>query len=129
MAGTLNQKYSPSLRSAFAATSTVAEVTALMDAFSAAVAAGTHTKDGWPSAAYAVSKTGVIGVTRAIAKEENGNGVLINSCCPGYVNTDMTKGKGQKSVDEGARTPVMLAVGEVGGVTGEFWSGDRVVKW
>lgn len=131
MAGHLNQKYSPTVRSAFSSTITVADVTKLMDSFANAVVAGTHTKDGWPSAAYAVSKSGLIGVTRAIAREEEGNGrgVLINSCCPGWVNTDMTKGRGTKSVDQGAVTPVMLAVGDLKGATGKFWSGERVVEW
>ena len=41
-----------------------------------------------------------------------GGSVLVNACCPGYVNTDMTKGNGAKTVDQGAKTPVMLALGK-----------------
>ena len=102
-----------------------------MDEFTSAVERGTEKEEGWPSAAYAVSKSGITGMTRAVAEEEKGRGrgVLVNSCCPGYVDTDMTKGRGVKSVDEGARTPVMLAVGEIGEVTGEFWRDERVVEW
>ncbi|KAL9125239.1 MAG: hypothetical protein Q9217_005527 [Psora testacea] len=131
MAGHLNQKYSPAIREQFSATKSVADVTKLMNTFTEAVAKGTHGEEGWPSAAYAVSKSGVIGMTRAIAKEEEGKGraVLVNSCCPGWVNTDMTKGRGAKSVDEGAKTPALLSLGDIEGRTGEFWSGERVVEW
>lgn len=102
MIGKLN-KYSPELTSRFRESETEQDVTKLMDEYSKAVHAGTHDKDGWPSSAYAVSKAGAIGFTRAVAKEaeKDGRGVLVNSCCPGYVNTDMTKGRGRKSVDGG----------------------------
>lgn len=131
MAGSLNNKYSDSLRKKFASTQTVSDVTKLMEAFSNGIQQGNHEKEGWPSAAYAVSKTGVIGMTRAIAKDEErkGSGVLINSCCPGYVNTDMTKGKGVKTVDQGAETPVLLALGDLQGKSGEYWSKMKVAEW
>ncbi|MCJ1316402.1 hypothetical protein MMC15_001723 [Xylographa vitiligo] len=130
MAGHLH-KYSPAVRERFLAARTVGEVTALMEAFKAAVAAGREAEQGWPCAAYAVSKAGVTGVTRVLAWEERqrGRGVLLNACCPGYVRTDMTRGGGTKTVDEGARTPVMLALGEVDGRSGEFWQGERVIEW
>ena len=87
--------------------------------------------EGWPSAAYAVSKAGEIAFTKAIAVEakKNGKNVLVNACCPGYVNTDMTKGNGVKTVDEGAKTPVMLALGEIGGKGGEFWQHEKIIEW
>jgi len=95
------------------------------------VKAGRHAEEGWPSAAYSVSKAGVIAMTKAVAlqEKEDGKGRLINVCCPGYVKTDMTKGGGVKTVDEGAKTPVMLAVGEFGGKTGEFWQSEKILKW
>lgn len=102
-----------------------------MNAFTSAVAEGKEKEQGWPSAAYAVSKSGVIGMTRAIALEQRklGTGVLVNSCCPGFVDTDMTKHRGSKSVDEGAQTPVMLALGDIGGTVGEFWQHEKIVEW
>ena len=99
-----------------------------MDEFTAAVSNGKEKELGWPSAAYAVSKAGVTGMTRVVAKQEEG-GRLINACCPGYVVTDMTRGGGMKTVDEGARTPVMLALDDIGGKTGEFWRDERVMEW
>ncbi|MCJ1416542.1 hypothetical protein MMC32_002880 [Xylographa parallela] len=93
MAGHLD-KYSPALRARFRAAASVADVTALMEDFRAAVAAGEERAQGWPSAAYAVSKAGLTAVTGVLAREERerGRGVLVNSCCPGYVRTDMTRG-------------------------------------
>ena len=124
--GQLTSKYSEEIRTAFAESKTVNDVTKLMESFTKAVEQGEEKEQGWPSAAYAVSKSGVTGMTRAIALEvaegQTGEGVLINSCCPGYVNTDMTKNRGAKTVDEGAQTPVFLACGDIGGKAGEFVS-------
>jgi len=129
-AGTLS-KYSSSIRSQFLSSKTVPEVTSLMESFKSAVSKGKEKEEGWPSAAYAVSKSGVIGMTRAIAEEvkKEGRGVLVNSCCPGYVKTDMTRGGGVKSVDEGAKTPVLLALGDIGGKAGLFWKNEEPMEW
>lgn len=134
MAGKLN-KYSDSIRSAFlkAAETDVPAATAIMEKFKAAVADGKEKEAGFPSAAYAVSKAGEIAMTKAVAMEEakrnKSKGVLINACCPGYVVTDMTRGGGNKTVDEGAKTPVMLALADIGGRTGGFWQSEREIEW
>ena len=96
-----------------------------------AVKAGKEKEEGFPSVAYAVSKAGEIAFTKIIAleAEKNGKNVLINACCPGYVNTDMTKGNGTKTVDEGAVTPVLLALGEIRGKTGGFWRDEQSIEW
>lgn len=130
MSGHLS-KYSSSIRSKFLSAKTVPEITSLMESFKAAVGAGNEKEQGWPSAAYAVSKAGVTGMTKVVAEEakERSDNVLINSCCPGYVNTDMSKGNGTKTVDEGAQTPVLLALGDIGGKTGLFWEEERPAEW
>ncbi|KAM0334489.1 hypothetical protein ACHAQA_001518 [Verticillium albo-atrum] len=130
ISGALN-KYSRSIKDRFVNAESVDDVTKLMEEFTAAVSKGTHEKDGWPSAAYAVSKAGEIGQTRAIAKElkDKGSKILINSCHPGWVVTDMTKGKGTKTPDQGAQTPVQLALEDIGGKSGEYWSDEEVVDW
>ncbi|KAL8775198.1 MAG: hypothetical protein Q9194_003814 [Teloschistes cf. exilis] len=129
--GNLNSKYSSSIRSAFASSKTVDDVTNLMENFTAAVKEGEEKEQGWPSAAYAVSKTGAIGMTRAIALEhgQEGGQVLVNSCCPGYVITDMTKGRGSLTPNQGAQTPVFLALGDIRGKSGEFWEDQEVSQW
>jgi carbonyl reductase 1 len=130
MSGLLN-KYSDSIRSRFHDARSVEDITALMEEFKSAVKAGNEKDQGWPSAAYAVSKAGMTGMTKAIAREEQrlGGKRSINACCPGWVNTDMTKHRGSKTPDQGAQTPVMLAIGEIGGVSGEFWQDEKVSKW
>ncbi|TVY68818.1 3-oxoacyl-[acyl-carrier-protein] reductase FabG [Lachnellula suecica] len=47
-------------------------------------------KGGKGSAAYAASKAGVIGFTRALAAELGEKNVRVNVIVPGYVETDMT---------------------------------------
>jgi carbonyl reductase 1 len=132
MAGNLN-KYSPALTKAFlsASKTSVSACSELMEKFTADVAAGKEKAEGWPSAAYAVSKAGEIAFTKVIAMEaeKSGKDVLINACCPGYVNTDMTKGNGTKTLDQGAKTPVMLALADLGGKSGGFWQHERMVEW
>lgn len=125
MSGHLNSKYSAQIRTAFAESRSVDDVTKLMESFTRAVEQGKERELGWPSAAYAVSKSGITGLTRAVALEEEkgkASGVLVNSCCPGFVSTDMTKNRGAKTVDEGAQTPVLLACGDIKGTAGEFVS-------
>jgi gluconate 5-dehydrogenase len=43
------------------------------------------------SAAYAASKTGLVGLTRSLAAEWAGRGIRVNGIGPGYFHTDMTE--------------------------------------
>ncbi|KAI8934729.1 hypothetical protein NX059_008419 [Plenodomus lindquistii] len=124
-------KYSDEIRSRFLSSKTEDDVTNIMKEFQAAVEAGKEKDAGFPSAAYAVSKAGLIGGTKALARAEQDKGskVLVNCCCPGYVNTDMTKGNGTKTPDEGAQTPVLLALQDIKGKTGTFWRDGAEIDW
>jgi carbonyl reductase 1 len=83
------------------------------------------------SAGYAVSKAGVVGMTKTIGTIEKGKGsnVLINSCCPGYVKTEMTRGGGSKTPDRGAQTPVMLALKDLNDRIGLFRQDEKPIQW
>ncbi len=41
---------------------------------------------------YAASKGGLIALTKSVAKELGGKGILVNAIAPGFVETDMTQG-------------------------------------
>lgn len=132
MSGKLSS-YSGSVKAAFlkATETDVASVSSIMESFTTAVSEGKEKEAGFPSAAYAVSKAGEIAMTKVIAMEETKNGGkrLVNACCPGYVKTDMTRGGGVKTVDEGAKTPVLLALGDISGKTGKFWQDEKEIAW
>lgn len=111
-----------------ASNSSIAACTLLMEKFLADVEAGKEKAEGF--AAYCFSKAGEIAFTKVIAMEVNkaGKDVLVNACCPGGVKTDMNGG-GEKTPDEGARTPVLLALEEFGGTTGGFWRHEKMIEW
>ena len=43
---------------------------------------------------YAAAKAGVVGFTRALAKELGGRSITVNAIAPGFIETDMTRGIG-----------------------------------
>ncbi|CZT15886.1 related to carbonyl reductase [Ramularia collo-cygni] len=131
-------KYSEEITAAFqdAAKTSTDAVTKVMQRFQSASESDEDAEKGvkaagFPSAAYATSKAGANAVTMALAVEERakGRGVLVNACCPGFVNTEMTKGRGKRTVDEGAKTPVFVALSDIGGKSGEFWYNEEVTPW
>lgn len=89
--GLLN-KYSDEITKTFLAASKadVSSVTQIMEKFQSSVKEGKEKEAGFPSAAYAVSKAGETAFTKAIAAREQrkGSSVLINCCCPGYVQAE-----------------------------------------
>ena len=105
----------------------VSEVDGLAEEYLADVDAKRDVERGWPAVrSYCVSKALVNALTRVLARENEG--VLVNCCCPGWVATDMGRivGRPPKTEEEGARIPVRLAVGDLDGVSGEYWANDGV---
>lgn len=89
-----------------------AGLVAFTDRFVAEVAKGTHTKSGWPSNAYRVSKIAMNAYVRILARElvDDPRHILVNAACPGWVRTAMGGPSAPRSPEEGAETPAWLAL-------------------
>ncbi len=108
-------------------------------------------RQGFPYiAAYAASKHGLLGLTRALAAEVVADGITVNAICPGYVATDLTWASARNieartgrpfeeavralaafspqrrlvEPDEVAALAVLLASDEARGVTAQAWHVD-----
>lgn len=84
---------------------------------------------GGHSPAYRLSKTGLNALTRMLDAELEGENVLVNSCCPGWVQTDMGGGNAPRSVEEGADTAVWLATLPDEGPRGGFFRDREPIPW
>lgn len=60
------------------------------------------------SSAYATAKTGVVGLTRALAVELGTEGITVNCICPGPIRTAMTESIPEKDKVEYARRRIAL---------------------
>ena len=70
--------------------------------------AGTHGDHGWPNSTYIVSKIGWSALSRIqqrMMDTDPRDDIVVNYVHPGWVNTDMTSHKGEKTVEEGAVMP------------------------
>jgi len=79
--------------------------------------------------AYRISKTGVNGLTKYLHGEYAADGLIANSVCPGYVQTDMTEGSAPRTPEEGAETPVWLARFRPEAPSGRFWRDKAEIEW
>lgn len=106
-------------------------LTGLVERFVAEVAAGTHAKSGFPSSAYRVSKVALNAYVRILARELSSDPrkILVNAACPGWVQTRMGGASAPKSVEDGAQTPVWLALLPEGGPSGGFFREQRAVPF
>ena len=78
---------------------------------------------------YRVSKTALNALTRILASELRGSGILVNAVNPGWVQTDMGGSGATRSVEEGAEALVWAATLPNSGPTGGFFQDRRPVPW
>lgn len=81
------------------------------------------------SVAYVPSKTALNAITIAFAKELETTRIKVNAACPGYTATDLNRFRGTRTVEQGAREPVRLALLDTNGPTGTFSNEDGPLPW
>jgi len=68
---------------------------------------------------YAATKAGMVGMTRALARELGGRGIRVNAIAPGYLETEMSEGLSESQRNQIIRrTPL-----------GRLGTADDVVPW
>ncbi|XP_056021696.1 carbonyl reductase [NADPH] 1-like [Ostrea edulis] len=110
------------------------ELTKLLNDFVQAAKTGGHQKEGFADSSYGMSKIGVTVLSQIQNRQlstDPREDIIVNACCPGYVDTDMSSHKGPKTIDEGADTPIYLSLLPEGtkSPTGDFVAGKEIHKW
>ncbi|XP_070259783.1 carbonyl reductase [NADPH] 1-like [Myotis yumanensis] len=111
------------------------ELVGLMNKFVEDARNGVYHREGWSNRTYGVSKIGVTVLSRIHARNlsahRSGDKILLNACCPGWVRTDLTGPQAPKSPEEGAETPVFLALlpSDAEGPHGQFLFEKKVEQW
>ncbi len=63
---------------------------------------------------YSAAKAGLIGLTKALAKELGPSGITVNAIAPGVINTEMNKSLDRNSLNELASDTPLMRIGESG---------------
>ncbi|KAI9467594.1 hypothetical protein LPJ78_005683 [Coemansia sp. RSA 989] len=102
--------------------------------FISSVGKGTYGTYGFPPMPFAVAKAGLIAYARMLARTmaQDPRALLFAAVCPGYVKTDMTGPYAPLTPDQGAETPVYVALADSKRIrrhNGELWKQLKPLKW
>ncbi|KAJ2702354.1 hypothetical protein FB645_004316 [Coemansia sp. IMI 203386] len=103
--------------------------------FVSSVGKGTFSSYGFPPMPFAVAKAGLIAYARMMARISNNDPrqLVFAAVCPGYVRTDMTGPYAPLTPDQGAETPVYVALTDdikrLKRHNGGLWKHLRPIKW
>ena len=78
---------------------------------------------------YAASKAAVNMLTVQLAYELKDTPIKVNSVCPGYVMTDLNRGGGYVTIEDGVKASVKYALLDDAGPTGQFFNIDGPINW
>ncbi|KAG4075178.1 hypothetical protein HA402_015425 [Bradysia odoriphaga] len=78
---------------------------------------------------YGSTKTALNGFTVMLANELRAQNIMVNSVTPGYTATDLNQFKGLKTVEEGVKPIVQLAMLTDRSVTGRFFKDGGEIPW
>ncbi|KAJ1899609.1 hypothetical protein LPJ66_002005 [Kickxella alabastrina] len=103
--------------------------------FVSSVGKGTFSAYGFPPMPFAVAKAGLIAYARMLARTfaRDPRGLIFAAVCPGYVRTDMTGPYAPLTPDQGAETPVYVALADdekrLYRHNGGLWKHKKPLKW
>jgi (+)-neomenthol dehydrogenase len=111
-----------------AGTLTEEKIDEVIDGFLKDVKEDSLKAKGWSSwSAYIISKAAVNAYTRILARKYQN--IKVNAVCPGYVKTDINYNSGVLTIEEGAASPVKLALLPDDGPSGLFFSRGEVAPF
>lgn len=110
-------------------TVTVADVDKFTEGYIRACVESNRREKGYPESAYCVSKAAEITLSLIQSRELKSRNIIVNACCPGYVNTDMSSHKGTLTIEEGADTPIYLATFDGNEPNGKFVYLRKPIEW
>lgn len=84
--------------------------------------------EGLGPGAYGISKALLNAITVKTAAELPAH-ITVNAACPGWVRTQMGGPGANRSVEDGADTPVWLATLQEPAPTGQFFRNRKPIKW
>jgi len=136
-AGLLSNVKSDEIKKRFSdSKATIDDIVKLLNEFVSAAQSNSHQSLGFPNSAYGMSKIGLTAITAIQQRQFDSEAstrpdIIVNALCPGYVDTDMSSHKGHLTPDQGAITPVHLALlpPNVSEPKGDFWAELKPFDW